>query len=313
MTRKGCRQPFLCARGRKRRKSMQRYFKHKIENLINISRIVTVHYFEFGADYRSHGESHDFWEMVYADKNDLVCTVEGKEIILPEGEAIFHKPNEFHIHAADGERAPNVFIISFECKSEAIHILEGKVLRLDKEVLRYVYMIIDEARRTFDMRRTSPDVRRMPLADQPILGGMQFIKNLLELLVIGVVRQIDGEEETPSLFLKEDFGEYLVNTVIEYLSENVSGRISIDDVCRRMNYTRSYIFRQFKEVTGTSIMAYFTSLKIKEAKRLLRQTDMSVTEIAEALSFDTPNYFTKTFKRLTGSTPLQYRKIRRSW
>ena len=291
----------------------QRYYKHKIENLVNISRIVTVHYFEFGQDYRSHGEAHDFWEMVYADKNSLVCNVEGSELTLKEGEAIFHKPNEFHIHAADGESAPNVFIISFECKSEALHILEGKVLKLDKELLRYVYMIIEEARRTFDLRHTSPEVRHIPLSEKPILGGMQFIKNLLELLMIGIVRQVDGEEETPSFVLKEDFGEYLVNSIIEYLSENVSRRVSIEDICLRMNYTRSYIFRQFKAVTGSSIMAYFTSLKIKEAKKLLRQTDMSVTEIAEALAFDSPNYFTKTFKRLTGNTPMQYRKIRRSW
>ena len=291
----------------------QRYYKHKIENLVNISRIVTVHYFEFGQDYKSHGEAHDFWELVYADKNGLVCTAEGEEIRLSEGECIFHKPNEFHIHAADGERAPNVFIISFECKSEAIHILEGKVLPLDKDELRYIYLITDEARRTFDMRRTSPESRRMPLSEQPILGGMQFVKNLLELLLISIVRRIDGEEESPKFVLGEDFGEYLVSSVIEYLSENVCGRVSIDDICRRMNYTRSYIFRQFKAVTGTSIMAYFTSLKIKEAKRLLRETDMSITDIAAALSFDTPNYFTKTFKRVGGVTPLQYRKIRRGW
>lgn len=291
----------------------QRYYKHKIENLLRISRIVTVHYFEFGADYKSPGESHDFWEMVYADKNSLVCTVEGREVLLREGEAIFHKPNEFHIHAADGERAPNVFIISFECTSEAVHILEGKSMKLDKDLVRYIYMIIDEARRTFDLRHSSPELRRMPMLERPTLGGMQFIKNLLELMIIGVIRQIDGEEETPSFVLKEDFGEYLVNSVIEYLAENVNGRVSIDDICRRMNYTRSYIFRQFKRVTGQSIMAYFTSLKIKEAKRLLRQTDMSVTEIAEALSFDTPNYFTKTFKRIVGSTPMQYRKQRRAW
>ncbi len=291
----------------------QRYYKHKIENLVNVSRIVTVHYFELGADYKSHGEAHDFWEMVYVDKGNLVCTVEGEELYLRAGEAIFHKPNEFHIHAADGVSAPSIFIISFECKSEAIHILEGKALALGKELVRYVYMIIEEARGTFDLLRSSPEVRRMPLCEQPSLGGMQFMKNLTELLLIGAVRQVDGEAGGPSFVLKEDFGEYLVNSVIEYLSENVRGRVSIDEICRRMNYTRSYIFRQFKAVTGQSIMAYFTSLKVKEAKRLLRETDMSVTEIAGALSFDTPNYFTKTFKRTSGYTPLQYRRVRRGW
>ncbi|MBR2929677.1 MAG: helix-turn-helix domain-containing protein [Clostridia bacterium] len=291
----------------------QRYYKHKIENLLHVTRIITVHYFEFDEGYRSPGESHDFWEMVYADRGRLVCTVEGEELVLDEGEAIFHKPNEFHIHAADGESAPSVFIISFECKSEAIHVLEYKRMRLERELSAYVYMILEEARRTFELEDAGPDVKRMPLAKSPALGGMQYIKNLLELLLIGAIRRIDGEEEATSFIHRENFGEYLVEGVIDYLTENISGRVSIDEICHRMNYTRSYLFRQFKAVTGQSIMAYFASLKVKEAKRLLRQTDMSVTEIAEALSFDTPNYFSKTFKRISGYTPLEYRRRRRGW
>lgn len=291
----------------------QRYYKHKIENLLKISRIVTVHYFEFDEGYKSPGESHDFWEMVYADKGPLVCTVEDREVLLSEGEAIFHKPNEFHLHAADGEHAPSIFIVSFESTSEAVHILEDKVVRLDKELVRYIYLLVDEARRTFDLRLAGPELKRMTMLENPTLGGMQYIKNLLELLLISVIRQIDGEDETPSFLPNGDFGEYLVRSVIEYLTENVGERITVDDLCRHINYTRSYIFREFKKVTGQSVMSYFTGIKIKEAKRLLRQTDTSVTDIAARLGFDTPNYFTKTFKRTTGSTPLAYRKLRRGW
>ena len=291
----------------------QRYYKHKIENLLRISRIITVHYFEFGEDYKSHGEAHDFWEMVYADKGPLVCTVEGEERVLSEGEAVFHKPNEFHIHSADGEHAPSIFIISFECTGEAVKILEDKVVRLDKELVRYIYTIVDEARRTFDLRLAGPELKHMQMMESPALGGMQFIKNLLELVLISVIRQVDGEEDRPLFVPNGDFGEYLVKSVIEFLAENVCERITVDDLCRRINYTRSYIFREFKKVTGQSVMSYFTGMKIKEAKRLLRSTDLSVTEIAASLSFDTPNYFTKTFRRVTGSTPSQYRKLRRGW
>ena len=58
-------------------------------------------------------------------------------------------------------------------------------------------------------------------------------------------------------------------------------------------------------------MSYFISLKIKEAKRLLRETDLTVTQISASLAFDNPNYFSKTFKRVSGYTPLQYKKMRR--
>ena len=104
----------------------KKYYKHKIENLLVISKIITIHYFEFDKSFVSHTESHDFWELVYAHKNDIICCTDGKEEHLKEGEVIFHKPNASHSLRANGRRAPNVFIISFECKSEAIRFFEGK-------------------------------------------------------------------------------------------------------------------------------------------------------------------------------------------
>ena len=55
-------------------------------------------------------------------------------------------------------------------------------------------------------------------------------------------------------------------------------------------------------------MAYFIELKINQAKQLLRENELSVKEISEKLAFNTPDYFTKTFKRITGVTPLAYKK-----
>jgi two-component system response regulator YesN len=60
--------------------------------------------------------------------------------------------------------------------------------------------------------------------------------------------------------------------------------------------------------TGKTIMGYYTELKINQAKQLLRENELSVREISEKLAFSTPDYFTKTFKRVTGLTPLAYKK-----
>ena len=75
-----------------------------------------------------------------------------------------------------------------------------------------------------------------------------------------------------------------------------------------MNYSKAYIFRQFKTSMGMSIMDYYISLKIKTAKELISKSDYSIKEISDRLSFDTPNYFSKTFKKIVGITPSQYKK-----
>ena len=291
----------------------QNYYKHKIENLILVSKIVTIHYFELSKNFASKGESHDFWELVYADKEPIVCTANGKELILNEGEILFHKPNEFHTLSANAKKAPNVFIISFVCKSEAVRFFENKKLKLDKDLRKFVYMIIEESKKTFDLPYFNPNLKKMELCERPTLGGQQLIKNLLEILLINIMRSETEKENANATFLfKEDFDGQVTNRIIEILNENVHGDLSIEDLCDKLNYNRSYLFRQFKTTTGRTIMAYFTNLKIERAKKLLRETDMTVTQISEEFAFDAPNYFSKTFKKLTGYTPLQYKKIYRN-
>jgi AraC-like DNA-binding protein len=118
----------------------------------------------------------------------------------------------------------------------------------------------------------------------------------------------DGENV---FLMKEDYDGHIAKKIVEILQAKVYETLKIDELQDTLNYHKSYLFREFKASTGQTIMAYFVKLKISRAKKLLRESDLSVTEIAEKLSFDTPNYFSKTFKRLTGYTPLQYKKIHR--
>ena len=290
----------------------KKYYKHKLENLLVISKIITIHYFEFDKNFKSHVESHDFWELVYADKGDLICSSGDSEVLLKEGEVIFHKPGISHALRADGKRAPNIFIISFECKNEAMRFFEDRRLSVDDSLRRFIFSIIEESKKTFDLPVSDPDLKKMKLLDSPVLGGQQLIKNYLELLLISLMRNEAEHGESHAVFLpREQFDERISDRVIKYMQEHITERLSVDDVCAELHYNKSYVFRQFKKTTGSSLMAYFTKLKVQKAKEMLRETDISVSSISDQLSFDTPNYFSKTFKRLTSYTPSTYRKMRR--
>ena len=142
---------------------MKTYFQHKLSNLISISKIVTIHYFEFDKDFQSAGEAHDFWEIVFAEKESLHCSADGHEFVLEQGELLFHKPNEFHTHAANGKNAPSVFILSFVCKSESINFFENKKIALPPRLVKFIYSILEEGRRTFDIPYSDPNLKKMNL------------------------------------------------------------------------------------------------------------------------------------------------------
>lgn len=288
---------------------MKPYFKHKLTNLLVVNDLVTVHYFEFKKDFFHGEEFHDFWEIVYLDKGRAVCYADKKEIRLSEGEILFHKPNEVHSLSCEGKYKPQVFIISFVCRSEAMRFFENKKILLESNYRRYFYRILEEAKRTFDIPYSDPETRKIELLKNPTLGGKQLIKNNLELLLIDLMRGLTETDGGNKIFLTENqFDKKIAAEIIEFLKERVYERVNIDDICYKISYSRAYVFKKFKSVTGKTVMEYYLQLKIMRAKELLSEGTLSVKEISEKLSFDTPNYFTKTFKKFCGYTPTEYRK-----
>ncbi len=290
----------------------KKYYKHKIENLLVINKIITIHFLELTKNFATHTESHDFWELVCAEKGNVICTAGENEILLNEGEVLFHKPNETHSLKADGNHAPNIIVISFECNSEAIHFFESRKMTLNKSLLRFIYAIVEEGKKTFDIPPFAPELKKMKLLSSPTLGGQQLIKNYLELFLINLMRGETENNNSEAIFLsKDNYEEFISKHVIDYMREHIFENLNVEKICSTLHYNRSYIFKQFKKNTGTSIMAYFNKMKIEKAKQLLRETDTSVNAISELLSFESPNYFSKLFKKITGHTPSTYRKIRK--
>ena len=72
------------------------FVKTPINPVINVTAFYTVHYFNYGRKFSFEGESHNFWELVYVDRGEATIVADDKQHILRQGEAYFHKPNQFH-------------------------------------------------------------------------------------------------------------------------------------------------------------------------------------------------------------------------
>lgn len=283
------------------------FYKHKIENLIIVEKIVTIHYFEFTKDFRFEGESHDFWEIVYVDKGEVICTREDEEIILKQGGIIFHKPKEFHAIRCNGVTASNVFIMTFVCRSAAMSFFNERQLTLAQNLRQYISLIIPEAKQTFDIPTFDPNLRKLNILPNPNLGGQQMIRTYLEQFLILLMRLESNKSGTREMFIrKESFLGHLEKLIIEYLNENIFNKLTLKDICKKFNYGKTFLCTQFKKSTGKTIMNYYMYLKIETAKKLVREKNMTFRQISESLNFDNPAHFTNTFRKYTGMTPTQY-------
>ena len=79
-------------------------------------------------------------------------------------------------------------------------------------------------------------------------------------------------------------------------------------MAKDLGYCDSYISRIFKEKMGTTLQAYITLKKMEKAKEMIRRGDITITEIALKLHFESLQSFSKSFRRTVGMSPMEYRK-----
>ena len=102
--------------------------------------------------------------------------------------------------------------------------------------------------------------------------------------------------------------EYSLQNVKDYLDENYSAKITLDDLAKRFYVNKYYLTRIFKEQYGITIMNYIISLRMTDAKRKLRFSDKSIETIGFECGFDDANYFARSFKKQEGMSPGEFRR-----
>ncbi|EET62294.1 transcriptional regulator, AraC family [Marvinbryantia formatexigens DSM 14469] len=101
----------------------------------------------------------------------------------------------------------------------------------------------------------------------------------------------------------------LTEQVLKYISENIfRQRLSVKAVADRFSISPEHLSRKFKKDTGENLIQYMNELRIAEAKRLLESQNLTIKEISAGLFYTDPFYFSKSFKKLTGCSPSEYRK-----
>ena len=92
-----------------------------------------------------------------------------------------------------------------------------------------------------------------------------------------------------------------------YIRENYMNEISMQDAARQFNYSDAYFCKLFKQCFDQNFTTYLTNFRINEAKRLLKDRNISVKDAGMKVGYYDSNYFAKVFKRVTGMILSEYR------
>ena len=267
-----------------------------------------IYYFEFGKFHYHSPEKHPFWEMVYVDKGTILANTDGNICTLEEGQAIFHCPGQIHSHVSNKEVANNLLVVSFSCHSDCMDFFSGKIFNLDKTGRMLLSLFTNEAKNALgNIPGDFFDKSALEFSGEKF-GASQLMAIYFTELLVRLVR--DGADSVPyyNVGTHPGYGNELVDAITEYLKENIYGDITLSDVCNRFFIRKSHLSVLFKEYTGMSTMSFYKKLKIEESKKMLREQNMSVSQICDRLSYSSIHNFTRAFKNATGFSPTGYKK-----
>lgn len=111
--------------------------------------------------------------------------------------------------------------------------------------------------------------------------------------------------------LKNEESVDLADKIKEKIDYSVERDFSLDDIADSLNYSKNHIINIFKEKYGKTPYQYYIDAKIHTAKRYLQETNCSVGDIASNLAFSDPQYFSSCFKKATGLSPREFRRLLR--
>lgn len=258
----------------------------------------------------SKSHSHPFLEFVYVLSGSVEHTLGSKTMIIRKGDYFLINLNCEHSYSAIGE-AEDFRIINCMFMPEFIdHAL--KDAKGFQDILNNY--LVSFGYRNFSNTPTQnvyhdSDNRIGMLVEQMLFeyekkdnGYRDVIKYLLLSAMILFVRNETPDGGIPS----ENIPAYIK----QYVENNYGKPLHISDICRDMNHSLSNISKIFKKNTGINFRDYLQKTRIEKACQLLKSTDKTALEISELVGYSDPAFFYRSFKKIMGKTPFEYRRFR---
>ncbi|MCR5102721.1 MAG: AraC family transcriptional regulator [Butyrivibrio sp.] len=264
-------------------------------------------------------KSHDMRVRHFHDTIELYILLEGtryffidKKIhVIKEGTAVVIPPGQIHKTSTYGDNSKHRrFLFQFSREKSEGMISSVFPAGFDEFSQKYngpaifrpkqweqVLLIISRIKNEFE--NEEPNI--------PVIRALSHEALFMYAGELDHIRSINNDTGDSTSLVSDVHNS--IQKVIEYLNENYMDEILIDDLAKKFFISRAYLTRNFKQVTGVTIVQYLTVVRVRNACMLLKDTNESISEISEKCGYTNTTYFENVFRRLRGVSPGKYRKV----
>lgn len=219
----------------------------------------------------------DYFDLTFVLKGQLEYTVNGRDVTICENDAILLPPGT---ERARRQGMSEVHYVSFNFRAFDDSILPRGLF--------YPSVITEEIRALVSV-----------FSEQHISSFYHSHEKTANILNCILFELLDA--------VSLGSNDKNVVAVLKYIDENLTEKISLADISKAVHLSNDYISHIFKRETGKSVMDYVNERRMLMARNMIEGGEVALTDVAEALGYESYSYFSRVFKKYFGVSPIRYR------
>ncbi|MBQ8372511.1 MAG: AraC family transcriptional regulator [Clostridia bacterium] len=233
---------------------------------------------------------HEHLELLYFTKGQCELICDGQSFDVSAGDLVVVNSTEIHSFSACSPLEYTCILIypPFFADIKFDNVRLKNLVRADEKVKEYITSINDE----YTEKRPGYDM---------------MLKGHTYALLTYLMRSYPDASISHRDFEARAVKLRRLNHVIEHIKNNYTEKITTKALAEMCFLSEAHFCRFFKGAMGKSAIEYINEYRVQKAAILLRNTDESISHIALTVGFDDINYFSRTFKKITGAPPGKYR------
>lgn len=246
--------------------------------------------------WREEAHSHEFCEVMFVADGVGTITVGSASRTVRKGDIIIYNANLVHEEVSSHDKPMALYFMGLN----GLRLTDLPANHLLPPGLDYVY----PAGKYAEVFTACFD-RMIPEFEKKEQFYAEITQNLALTIVMYMFRLINEHNRDANQLLQSNAN---IRQAIAYIQEHLGEELRLEDIAKQCHMSKYYLSHQFTQTQGISLSAYILKSRITKSMQLLRETNMPVKEVSEAVGFHDVAYFCRAFKRETSLTPLQYRK-----
>lgn len=240
--------------------------------------------------YRFH--MHAFYEVHFVlDGECTVLAKSGETCHLKMGDAVLIMPEFSH---STLNSSPDMRRLSMAFMTTDDNALNNVLMEMNF----HVFTIVDRIRECLETIFAEVDCMN--------IYSNYIVRNRIFEIITEILGFTQHDRMTPRL--DANMNNITVEVAKRFIAENIESIQSCQDVADYCYVSEAYLNRLFKKYTGSSLLHYIHLVKIDKAQKLLHNDSLTLAEISNSLGFSSEFYFNAFFKRISGTSPGNYRK-----